>query len=497
MDTSTITCPNCHTSFPLTAAIEQPLMEKLKAQLDADFQKKAAAQNADTAKRQRELEEREKQLTAQAEKLRREKAEADEKLESRLSEAKKSLQADLDKKARDGVAVELQELKDRLSSKEQALAKSQASELELRKAKQKLDDDRANFELEKQQTLDAERQKIRADATKAATDTLSTQLQALQAELTAKDQRLSEAQKQELELRKQKAEFEEQKKALDLEVARRSDDARTEMAKQKDEEYRLKEAENAKKLADMTRQIDELKRKAEQGSQQSQGEILEVDLEAALERAFPMDEIQPVPKGTLGADVIHLVKDERALLCGSIVWESKRTKAWSDGWLQKLKDDKLAAKAQIAVIVSTTLPKDIASFDCRDGVWVVAPALALPLASALRVTLMESASAKRSVEGRHDKMAAVYDYLSGPEFKARVTAIVETFSAMKSDLDAEKKAMLKIWAKREKQIDRIVTNTVGLHGELQGIIGQSLPTIEALEIESIAKLPPGDETESD
>ncbi len=496
MDTSNVTCPNCHTSFPLTAAIEQPIVDKLRSQLEADFQKKAAAQNADAAKRQKELEDKEKQLLSQAEKLRREKAEADEILESRLAEAKKALQADLDTKARDGVAVELQELKDRLNIKEQALAKSQASELELRKAKQKLDDDRANFELEKQRTLDAERHKIRADATKAATDTLSTQMQALQAELAAKDQRLSEAQKQELELRKQKTEFEEQKKALDLEIARRSDDARSEMSKQKDEEFRLKEAENAKKLADMTRQIDELKRKAEQGSQQSQGEILEVDLEAALERAFPMDEIQPVPKGTLGADVIHLVKDDRALLCGSIVWESKRTKAWSDGWLEKLKDDKLAAKAQIAVIVSTVLPKDIASFDCRDGVWVVSPTLALPLASALRMTLMESASAKRAVEGRHDKMSAVYDYLSGPEFKSRVTAIVETFTSMRADLDGEKKAMLKIWAKREKQIERIVTNTAGLHGELQGIIGQSLPAIEALELDSIAKLPPGGEDQT-
>jgi hypothetical protein len=494
MDTATITCPNCHTSFPLTAAIEQPIVDKLKSQLEADFRKRADAQNADTAKRQKELEDKEKQLLTQGEKLRREKAEADAALESRLAEAKKVLQADLDKKAREGVAVELQELKERLDAKEQALAKSQASELALRKAKQQLDDDRANFELEKQRTLDAERQKIRSEATKAATDALSPQLQSLQADLATKDKRLVESQKQELELRKQKAEFEEQKKAFDLEVARRADAARTDMAKQKDEEFRLKEAENAKKLADMTRQIDELKRKAEQGSEQSQGEILEVDLEAALERAFPMDEVQPVPKGTLGADVLHLVHDERALLCGTIVWESKRTKAWSDGWLQKLKDDKLAAKAQIAVIVTATLPKELSSFDCRDGVWIVTPALALPLASALRMTLMESASSKRAVEGRHDKMAAVYDYLSGPEFKSRVTAIVETFTAMKSDLEAEKKAMLKIWAKREKQIERIVTNTAGLHGELQGIIGQSLPTIEALEIESIAKLPPGEDS---
>ncbi len=389
--------------------------------------------------------------------------------------------------------MELQDLKDQLTTKEQALAKSQASELELRKAKQKLDEDRANFELEKQRTLDSERQKIRDEAKKAATETLTVELESLKSELTAKDQRLADAQKQELELRKQRAELEEQKKSFELEVARRSDAARDEVSKQKDEEFRLKEAESAKKFADMTRQIDELKRKAEQGSQQTQGEVLEVDLEAALRRAFPTDDIQPVAKGTLGADVLQVVRDERGTPCGTIVWESKRTKAWSDGWVQKIKDDKLAAKAQIAVLVSVTLPKEMPSFDCRDGVWVVPPLLAMCLATALRHTIIEAFSAKRASDGRHDKMAYVYDYLAGPEFKGRVTAIVETFTSMRADLDAEKKAMLRIWAKREKQIERIVANTAGLHGELQGIIGQSLPTIEALELDSIARLPSADD----
>lgn len=177
--------------------------------------------------------------------------------------------------------------------------------------------------------------------------------------------------------------------------------------------------------------------------------------------------------------------------CGTMIWESKRTKNWSDGWLQKLKDDKLSAKAQIAVLVSSALPKDMPTFDCRDGVWVVPPVLALCAATALRHILIETAGAKRSVEGRHDKMAAVYDYLAGPEFKGRVTAIVESFTAMKADLESEKKAMLRIWAKREKQIERMMTNTVGLHGELQGIIGTSLPAIDSLELGAVAALPAG------
>lgn len=478
MDTSTVTCPKCQTAFPLTDAIERPILDRLRAQVAVEADQRAA-----------DLQAKEVRLTQQAELLRKQKAEADEIVAKKLDDERKRLVTDLEKKAREGLAVELRELQDRLTAKEQALAKSQASELELRKAKQQLDDDRANFELEKQRTLDAERQKIKAEAVKAASESMSIQLVALQADLAAKDERLAEAQRQELELRKQKSAFEEEKKSFELEMARRADGVREEVAKQKDEEFRLKEAENAKKLADMTRQIDELKRKAEQGSQQAQGEVLELDLETSLSRAFPFDDIRPVPKGQLGADVLHVVRDERAIECGSMIWESKRTKNWSDAWLQKLKDDKLAAKAQIAVLVSSVLPKDMPTFDCRDGVWVVPPVLAMCVATALRHTLIETAGAKRSVEGRHDKMAAVYDYLSGPEFKGRVTAIVETFTAMRSELESEKRAVMKIWAKREKQIERMVSNTVGLHGELQGIIGQSLPTIEALELDAVAQLP--------
>jgi len=492
MDTSAITCPNCHISFPLTDAIEQPIVARLRAELDNDFTKRVAAKEAETLQWQERLAEKERSLAAQNESLRREKAESDEIFAKRIAEEKKSLQKDLEIKAREGVFVELQDLKDRLASREAALATAQSDQLELLKSKRELEDERVSVELEKQRTLDAERQSIRNEAQKAAAESFDAERQGIKAEMAAKDLRLEEAQKQELDLRKQRAEFEEQKKAFDLELARRTDETRSEVGKQKDEEFRLREAESAKKLADMTRQIDDLKRKAEQGSQQSQGEILEVDLEAALARAFPMDEILPVPKGTLGADTIHMVNDERANRCGIIIWESKRTKAWNDGWIQKLKDDKLAAKGQIAVVVSSTLPKDMAGFDCREGVWIVSPALALPLAIALRLTLMETAAAKRAVEGRHDKMSAVYDYLAGPEFKARVTAIVETFNVMKIDLDSEKKAMSRIWAKREKQIERIVINTVGLHGELQGIIGQSLPTIDALELGSIAELPSGE-----
>jgi hypothetical protein len=186
-----------------------------------------------------------------------------------------------------------------------------------------------------------------------------------------------------------------------------------------------------------------------------QGEVLELDLESALRRCFLHDEIIPVAKGTHGGDLLHRVRDEFGHDCGSLIWESKRTKTWSDGWLGKLKDDKIAAKAQLAVLVSVTLPKDIASFECRANVWVTPPHLSLPLAAALRLTLIETA------------------------------AIFECFMGMRADLEGEKKAIQRIWSKREKQIERVMANAVGLHGDLAGIIGNSLPQIEQMELASL------------
>jgi hypothetical protein len=324
--------------------------------------------------------------------------------------------------------------------------------------------------------------RIRNEATAAALESSSAHLRELTEKLAAKDKKLNEAQQAELKLRREREAFEEQKRAFDLELARRADEVKDAVRKERDDEFRLKEAESNKKMDDLKRQIDELKRKAEQGSEQTQGEVLELDLEGALRRCFIDDEIVPVPTGVSGGDLLQLVHDEARHPCGAIIWECKRTKTWNDGWLLKLKDDKLAAKAQLAVLVSMTMPKDVASFECREGVWVAPPALAVPLAAALRISLIETASAKRAIDGRHDKMEVVYDYLSGPEFKGRVEAIVEAFSAMAKDLEAEKIAIQKLWAKRAKQLERVLTNTAGLYGDLSGIFGNTLPAIDRLEL---------------
>ena len=348
------------------------------------------------------------------------------------------------------------------------------------------------LEKARQQT-ESQRAKIESEARKSAVEDLTRNMQELQAKLAAKDKKLLEAQQAELKLIRERADFEEQRKAFDLELARKAEAVRESVAKAKDEEFRLKEMEANKTMEDLKRQIDDLKRKAEQGSHRVQGEVLEVDLEGRLRCCFEEDDIVEVPKGTHGGDVLQHVKNEMGAECGTIIWECKRTKTWSDGWLDKLKDDKLAANARIGVIVSSALPRELASFECREGIWVTTPALALPLAAALRLTLIEVAAARRSVEGMQGKMELVYDYISGPQFKARLLAIVETFSSMREDLEAEKKAVQRLWAKREKQIERVLTNTVGMHGDVAGIVGKSLPAIEQLELDAIAHEPEEDD----
>jgi len=210
--------------------------------------------------------------------------------------------------------------------------------------------------------------------------------------------------------------------------------------------------------------------------------VQELELEAMLRAKFPFDSIEPVAKGEFGGDALQRVVGPNGLACGSILWESKRTKNWSDGWLAKLREDQRNAKAEVAVIVSHALPKGIDSFDNVDGIWIASPRAALPVAAILRHGLLEIGLARSAAEGQHGKTELVYQYLTGPRFKQRVEAIVEAFSTMQKDLDNERKAILKQWAKREAQIERVMNATVGMYGDLQGIAGKSLQEIEGLEM---------------
>jgi hypothetical protein len=334
--------------------------------------------------------------------------------------------------------------------------------------------------------LRAEREVLAKAAERKAADAYADRLQTVEQELAEKQARLAQAETAELALRKERRALEEERQRLELEVERRlqAESRRIREATQKEEEqnYLLKLAEKNKLISDMKKQVEELRRKSEQGSQQLQGEVLELELEAMLRTAFPADLIEPVPKGRNGGDVVHKGVGPNGLECGTILWESKRTKSWASDWLTKNREDQRIAGAHVGAIVTTAMPKGVDTFDRLDGVWVAAMRCALPLAKALRHALIEAAMAKVAAQGQEGKMERMYEYLVGPLFRNRVSAIVEACVTMQEDLDAEKRALTKHWARRQRRLELLMNGTAGMYGDLQGIVGRSMPEMHGLQV---------------
>ncbi|MBX9791395.1 MAG: DUF2130 domain-containing protein [Pirellulales bacterium] len=347
--------------------------------------------------------------------------------------------------------------------------------------------------------LAAERRTIAAEEATKARRLLSadiekqaTEMAELQEVLADRNTKLADAQKAQAELIRKQRELDDAKREMDLTIETKVQESLTAVrnkAKLEAEEgLKLKVAEKEEQIAGMQRQIEELKRKAEQGSQQLQGEVQELELESLLQSTFPNDSIEPVAKGEHGGDVIHKVAGTNGQHCGTILWESKRTKNWSDGWLSKLREDQRAAKAEVALIVTQALPDGVETFNLIDGVWVTSHHCAIPVAIALRYSLIELAAARQAGEGQQTKMELVYQYLTGPRFRHRIQAIVEKFGDMHGDLQRERKTMTKLWAKREEQIRCVVQSTAGMYGDLQGIAGKTLQEIEGLDFKLLPEV---------
>lgn len=319
----------------------------------------------------------------------------------------------------------------------------------------------------------------------------------LQQVLKEKDVKLDEAQKAQAEFLRKQRELDDAKRELELTVEKRVQEnlekTRLDAQREAEELLKFKVSERDHTIASLQKNIDELKRKIEQGSQQLQGEVQELELEDVLRSRFHLDSIEPVPKGEFGGDVLQRVYSQLGGQSGTILWESKRTKHWNAEWLVKLRDDQRMAKADVAVIVSQTLPKEVETLDVLDGVWVIHPRVVLPVAAMLRQSLVQVSMARQSSIGQQSKAEMVYQYLTGAHFKQRVEAIVEAFSSMQEDLDKERKVITRQWAKRSKQIENVVDATVGMYGDLQGIAGQSLQEIEGLSLGALEYDDDGDE----
>ncbi|MFK7780031.1 MAG: DUF2130 domain-containing protein [Candidatus Gracilibacteria bacterium] len=359
----------------------------------------------------------------------------EEEMDKKTSEMRKKAQVFAEKKAneeRKKVELEMKDMSERLKKAEVEQQELKKKELEFIKKQRDLENKEKNFELEMEKKLIDEKKKIEASV----------------------EEKLKENSKKEL----------------------------NEQLERIGEEHRKKDLEMLKQQEQMKKTIDDLKRKAEQGSQQIQGDIQEDDLRDSLIQAFPIDNIEDVPTGIKGADLIQNVKNSFGQQAGIIIWESKNTKAWTDAWVMKLKDDKLKINGNIAILVTTVLPKGLKNFGMINDVMVCIPSFAIPVANMLRDKLISISKVEKSLEGKDIKMEMLYKYLSSEEFSGKINMMVDVFSSLKSGIDAERRSMERNWKKREKDLERATYAVTGMYGELESLMGQALPGSEKLEL---------------
>ena len=340
-----------------------------------------------------------------------------------------------------------------------------------------------------ERSLAEHRKKLEAQLAAEAKAQFDVQLKAANEALSAKEGALARFRAEELALRKQLRDSQENIRNQEVDYARRLDAERRKIEEQArsaaGEEVSRREAQWKAQLESAQREAADLKRKLEQGSQQLQGEALELSLEALLKCAFPLDEILPVPKGVNGADLVQRVRSPSGLVCGTILWEAKQTKAWQPAWLRKLKDEQQEIGAEFAVIVTATMPKDRAG-NCgepflRDSdVWVSRFDAARPLAELLRAALLELHKQRQANVGRSEKMELLYNYICSPQFAQRLKSMYEGFVTMREELEAEKAAMARMWKKREAQLTRMQDGLLSVVGDLQGIGQDALPALDAI-----------------
>ena len=345
-----------------------------------------------------------------------------------------------------------------------------------------------DLNLKHKQELETAVKQTEEKLTKQLDEKKTLEIADLKKELEEKDKKVDELREQELKLRQEKRRIEEKEKDLELTAQRKIDEEKKKIEekvlKQESEKFHLKDKEKEKIIQDLKKSLEEAQRKAQVSSQQLQGEVLELDLEEILKQAFPDDVIEPVAKGVKGADIRQIVKSPlKGIICGVILWETKRTKAWTDKWITKLKSDLRSEKANIPVIVTTVMPKEIkTAMGIKNNVWLTSFNLVLPLAMLLRKNLLDVARQKVSAEYKDKKADILYEYITGHEFKQQVEALVEVYQEMQIQITREKAAFEKIWKARQGQAERLLTSTAGVVGSIQGKIGQTTLQVKGLEL---------------
>ena len=348
---------------------------------------------------------------------------------------------------------------------------------------------RQRLEKEKVAIADQLKLKVKAD--------FDQQMKAQQDELQEKSKVIEGLRTKEIEMERMKRNMAEDKKNWELEYEKKIAKEREEYEEQimkrereridmkmreKDQKNEMLLKEREKVINDMKKQLDEAKRKAEQGSMQLQGEVQELAIEEYLRNNFPFDEIEEIKKGARGGDCLQVVHDGANRDCGSIYYESKRTKDFQPAWIEKFKADMRVKGADIGVIVTQAMPKDMELMGEKNGIWICTFEEFKGLSFVLRNTVIRISQERVGQENKGDKMSLLYNYLTGSEFRMQVEGIVEGFRQMQEDLQKEKNAMNRIWAQREKQLSKVILNTTGMYGSVKGIAGKAVGTIEYLEL---------------
>jgi len=478
-------------------AEKKVLQQQLKLQLEEEQAGRLQALEQELAEKSTQVKDFHK-AKADVARLEREKQEQkiaiETQLQTQFSEQLKTEQLAL----RTKLSQEMQsEMSGQLTALQQEITAKSAQLREFNKAK--ADIARLEREKEEQKTvietqlqtqfneqLKAEQIVLRTKLSQEMQSEMSGQLTALQQEITAKSEQLREFNKAKSDIERLQREKEELRDALTLEKEQefsvKLQDEKLKIQRQVTENSALKIKEWQLKFEEQTRLVDEMKRKAEQGSMQTQGEVLEVAIEEWLREQFPLDVVEEVKKGVRGADCLQIVHTRSRQNCGTIYYESKRTKEFQAGWIEKFKNDIRDKNATLGVLVTEAMPIGMERMGLKDGVWICKFEEFKALCAVLRESVIKLSEAKLSQENKGDKMQMLYDYLTSNEFKLQIEGIVEGFSQMQSDLEAEKRAMARIWKQREKQLEKVLLNTTQLHGAIRGIAGSVIQPVALLEL---------------
>jgi hypothetical protein len=389
------------------------------------------------------------------------------------------------------------QLEDKIKAEYQKKASEQAKEIVAKN--EALEKAKAEFEVKKknENELFAERlEQAKKVSEKEITEKLKKMLEEeskdrvteMEKELSEKSEKLRELSKMQGEVAKLQREKLEMKEAIEAENQVKLNETlnleREKIRKQEDDKNELKFAALQKQLEDQKKLTEEMKRKQEQGSMQLQGEVMELAIEEWLASQFPLDTINEIKKGANGADCLQIVNTRELNNCGTIYYESKRTKAFQSAWIEKFKNDIREKNANLGVLVTEVLPTGMERMGMKDGIWICTYEEFKGLSAVLRQTLIQVSKAVQSQENKGDKMAMLYDFLTSNQFHLQMEGIVEGFTQMQTDLNSEKRSMQRIWSQREKQIDKVIDNAINMYGAIRGIAGNAVQTIKALELDN-------------